>query len=49
LDIFTLSESADPADHARAWALGFVLIVFVLITSLTARLALVRYKKRLEG
>ena len=48
-DIFVLSESPDPADHARAWALGFVLILFVLITSLTARLALVRYRKRLEG
>jgi len=48
-DIFVLSESPDPADHARAWALGFVLIMFVLITSLIARLALVRYRKRLEG
>ena len=48
-DIFILSESADPADHARAWALGFVLISFVLVTSLTARLLLVRYRKKLEG
>ncbi|TML45354.1 MAG: phosphate ABC transporter permease PstA [Actinobacteria bacterium] len=48
-DIFVLSESADPADHARAWALGFVLISFVLVTSLTSRLLLVRYRKRLEG
>ncbi len=48
-DIFALSESPDPADHARAWALGFVLITFVLVTSLTARLLLVRYRKRLEG
>jgi phosphate transport system permease protein len=29
VDIFALSESPDPADHARAWALGFVLIAFV--------------------
>ena len=35
-DIFVLSESPDPADHARAWALGFVLICFVLVTSLSA-------------
>src|SRR5439155_151141 len=48
-DIFVLSESADPADHARAWALGFVLICFVLVTSLTARLLLARYRKRLES
>jgi phosphate transport system permease protein len=48
-DIFVLSESPDPADHARAWALGFVLICFVLVTSLSARLLLVRYRKRLEG
>jgi phosphate transport system permease protein len=48
-DIFVLSESPDPADHARAWALGLVLISFVLLTSLTARLLLVRYRKKLEG
>jgi phosphate transport system permease protein len=48
-DIFVLSESPDPADHARAWALGFVLICFVLVTSLSARLLLARYRKRLEG
>ena len=48
-DIFALSESPDPADHARAWALGFVLITFVLVTSLTARLLLARYRKKLEG
>jgi phosphate transport system permease protein len=48
-DIFVLSESPDPADHARAWALGFVLIMFVLVTSLCARLLLARYRKRLEG
>jgi phosphate transport system permease protein len=48
-DIFVLSESSDPADHARAWALGFVLISFVLVISLSARLLLARYRKRLEG
>jgi phosphate transport system permease protein len=49
LAIFQLSESPDPADHARAWALAFVLITFVLITSLTARLLLARSRKKLEG
>ena len=49
IDIFSLSESPDPADHARAWALGFVLISFILVVSLTARLLLIRYRKKLEG
>jgi phosphate transport system permease protein len=48
-DIFALSESPDPADHARAWALALVLLVFILVTSLTARLLLARHRRRLEG
>jgi phosphate transport system permease protein len=48
LAIFQLSESADPADHARAWALALVLIAFVLITSLTARLILYYSRRKLE-
>jgi len=47
LSIFQLSESPDPADHARAWAAAFVLIMFVLVTSLTARLVLIRYRRKL--
>ena len=35
--IFELSESPDPADHARAWAAALVLIVFILIASLGGR------------
>jgi phosphate transport system permease protein len=35
--IFELSESPDPADHARAWAAALVLLLFILFTSLTAR------------
>ena len=35
--IYELSESPDPADHARAWAAALVLVLFVLFTSLTAR------------
>ena len=35
--IFELSESADPKDHARAWAAGFILLMFILLASLTAR------------
>lgn len=48
LAIFQLSESPDPADHARAWALALVLITFVLITSLTARALLLRSRRKLE-
>jgi phosphate transport system permease protein len=48
-DIFALSESPDPADHARAWALALVLLLFILVTSLTARLLLARHRRKLEG
>jgi phosphate transport system permease protein len=48
LAIFQLSESADPADHARAWALALVLLAFVLLTSLIARALLMRSRRRLE-
>jgi phosphate transport system permease protein len=48
LAIFQLSESPDPADHARAWALAFVLIMFVLLTSLVARAFLQRSRRKLE-
>jgi phosphate transport system permease protein len=47
LSIFELSESPDPADHARAWAAALVLIVFVLLLSLSARLVLARARRRL--
>jgi phosphate transport system permease protein len=49
VDIFSLSESPDPADHARAWALALVLITFILLTSLTARALLQRSRRKLEG
>ena len=35
--IFELSESPDPADHARAWAAALVLILFILMASLGGR------------
>jgi phosphate transport system permease protein len=40
--IFAYSESADPTQHQQAWAAAFVLIVFVLCSSLTARLVVER-------
>jgi len=45
--IFTYSEQADPALHEQAWAAAFVLILFVLVTSLTALLLLERSRKKL--
>jgi phosphate transport system permease protein len=47
LTIFQYSEAPDPALHQQAWALAFVLILFVLLTSLTARLLLDRSRRRL--
>lgn len=47
LTIFNYSESADPALHQQAWAAAFVLILFVLVTSLGARLMLDRSRKKL--
>jgi phosphate transport system permease protein len=47
LTIFNYSESADPALHQQAWAAAFVLILFVLVTSLTARLLLERSRRKL--
>jgi len=48
LSIFQLSDSTDPADHARAWAAGIVLMGFVLVTSLAARAFLARSRRNLS-
>lgn len=47
VQIFIWSESPDPLDHQRAWATALVLIVFVLVTSLLARLALSRTRRNM--
>jgi phosphate transport system permease protein len=47
--IFTLSESANPADHARGWAAALVLIVGVLALSVFARSLHERSRRRLRG
>jgi phosphate transport system permease protein len=47
LMIFQNSESPDPALQSQAWAGAFVLIAFVLVTSLTARFLLDRSRKKL--
>jgi len=46
--IYELSESADPADHARAWAAATVLLVFILCTRLAARWLATRGRRRLS-
>jgi phosphate transport system permease protein len=47
--IFTLSESATPSDHAKAWAAALVLIVFVLVVSVVARTFNERSRRKLSG
>jgi phosphate transport system permease protein len=47
VQIFIWSESADPEDHRRAWASALVLLLFVLVTSLAARLLLARTRRRM--
>ena len=46
--IFELSESPDPADHARAWAAAFVLLMFILVASLGARWLATRSRRKLQ-
>jgi phosphate transport system permease protein len=47
--IFELSESPDPADHARAWAAALVLLLFILFTSLGARWLANRNRSKLAA
>jgi phosphate transport system permease protein len=49
VQILIWSESDDPNDHKRAWASALVLLLFVLLTSLIARLFLARTRKKLSG
>jgi phosphate transport system permease protein len=49
LSIFELSESPDPKDHARAWAAAFVLLLFILFASLTARWLATRNARKIAG
>jgi phosphate transport system permease protein len=47
--ILTDSEAGIPSQQAQAWAAAFLLIAFVLVTSLTARLFLDRSRRKLGG
>jgi phosphate transport system permease protein len=45
--IFQLSESPEPSKHAQAWAAALVLILFVLVISIVARIFSARTRRRL--
>jgi phosphate transport system permease protein len=45
--IYEYSEDADPSLQQKAWAAAFVLMAFVLVTSLAAKLALARTRRKL--
>ena len=47
--IFTLSESPSPDDQAAAWAAALVLIAFVLLMNILAKVFAGRKRKSLEG
>jgi len=47
LTIFQYSESPDPNLNSQAWAAAFVLIAFVLVTSLVSRILLERSRRKL--
>jgi phosphate transport system permease protein len=47
--IFTLSESPSPDDQAAAWAAALVLIAFVLVMNIIAKMVAGRKRKSLEG
>jgi phosphate transport system permease protein len=46
--IFTLSEQADPTGFTRAWGAAFVLLMFILISSLGARALLARSRSKIS-
>jgi phosphate transport system permease protein len=48
LAIYELSDSVQPGDHARAWAAAFVLLMFILVTSLGARWLANRSRRKLR-
>ena len=46
--IFNASEAADPAGFSRAWGAAFVLMMFILISSLGARALLARSRSKMS-
>ena len=47
--IFIASQQADRYSEARAWGAAFVLLAFILLTSVGARALLTRNRRRLSG
>jgi phosphate transport system permease protein len=47
--IFVFSESPDPGEQAAAWAAALVLIAFVLVMNILAKLFAARKRRQLEG
>lgn len=45
--IFKLSEEANPAGFARAWGAGFILLSFIMLANLGARVLLARSRRRM--
>jgi phosphate transport system permease protein len=45
--IFQFSEAPEPAKHAQAWAAALILILFVLLISIVARVLSARTRRRL--
>jgi phosphate transport system permease protein len=49
VSIFVASQQADRFSEARAWGAAFVLLAFILLTSVSARALLNRNRRRLTG
>ena len=47
--IYADSESADPRDQATAWAAALVLIAFVFVLNVVAKIVAARKRRQLEG
>ena len=47
--IFIFSESPDPGEQAAAWAASLVLIAFVLVMNILAKMFAGRKRRQLEG
>ena len=47
--IFVFSESADPSEQAMGWAAALVLIAFVLVMNILAKIFAGRKRRQLEG
>ena len=47
--IFAFSESADPAEQAAGWAAALVLIAFVLVLNIGAKIVAGRHRRRIQG